>query len=133
FGILNDTLKVNATTIGLSLFTEDRMQGSENSNGIYALTLEANNEPIFGFNFDKLLGFDEGRKIAGHMEHRTHKLTGTKYHRCYRLPGNYLSVYHKEKGDGYIKLEEGEVKKIDIAAYDFFKNKMAISFFLQQD
>ncbi len=133
FGFTNDTLKVNASTIGLSLFAEDRMEGSENSNGIYELSVTANNKPIFGFNFEKLLNFDEGRKIAGHMEHRTHKLTGTKYHRCYRLPGNYLSVYDREKGDGYINLSAGEVKKIDIAAYDFYKNKLAISFFLQHD
>jgi hypothetical protein len=133
FGLYNkDTLKVNATKIGVSVFTEDKMEGSENNNGIYELKLKVEDETYYGFRFNKLGSFDDGKKIAGHMEHRTHKITGAKYHRCYRLPGNYLSVYFSLINDGFIYLKNEPVK-VDIEVSDFNQNTSRVHFYIQYD
>lgn len=133
FGLPNsDTLKVNATKIGISLFAEDKMEGSENNNGIYELKLKVEEETHFGFRFSELSSFDDGRKIAGHMEHRTHKITGAKYHRCYRLPGNYLPVYFSLKNNGFIDIENEPVK-VALEVSDFNKNTSRIQFYLLHD
>jgi len=133
FSPVKDTIKVNAQKIGLSIFTEDKMEGSENSNGIYELSLKVNDKIIYGFNFEKLSSFDDVRKIAGHMEHRTHKETGARFHRCYKLPGNYLPIYNNVKNNGIINIEHGEIKKVEISAYDLCKNKASIVLYLLGD
>jgi hypothetical protein len=130
----NDTIKVNASKIGLAVYVNDRMENSDNNNGIYELTMKLNNHRTFHFQMNQLSKFEDVRNVLAHMDYKTNKTSGVRYHRCFKLPGNYLTFYdHNIHNRGEIQLEYGELKKVEITVSDFNKNTAEISFYLLSD
>lgn len=133
FTTLHDTIEVNAKKIGLSIFTEDRMEDSGNSNGIYTLQMKLNGKIYYGFQFEKLDDFDETRKISGHYEQAIFKQTGIKYHRCYQLPGYDLSVIFSNENRGYIFLQKDETVFVELLIQDLCFNILKINLLIHQN
>jgi hypothetical protein len=133
FGFANDTIKVNTTQLGLAVHVNDRMEDSDNSNGIHELTMRVNGRRTFHFQLNHLSKFDDVRYVLAHMDHKINKTQGIRFHRCFRLPGNYLPVYDSVPNNGIIELKHGEVKKIDITVSDLCKNLAHVQFYVSSD
>jgi hypothetical protein len=133
FGFLNDTVKLNTTLGGIAIYSEDRMEGSDNSNGIYELNMKVNDKTVYHFQFNHLSCFEDVRYVLAHADYRVNKLNGVRYHRCYKLPGNYLPAYDSLVHNGIVDLQPGEIKKIDIRVNDFNNNDAHVSFYLMHD
>ncbi len=133
FGLQNDTLKVNALQLGMAIQTDDRMEDSDNNNGIHELIMKANGKTVFRFAMNHLQSFDDVRYVLAHMDHRTNKISGQRFHRCFKLPGNHLHVYEDMLNNGVLEMAHGDVKKIDITVSDLCKNNASVSFFIQCD
>jgi len=133
FGFTNDTIKVNTSRLGLAVHADDRMENSDNSNGIHELTMKVNGKRAFHFQFNQLSCFEDVRYVLAHMDYRVNKTQGVRFHRCFKLPGNFLQAYENIAGNGIIELKPGEIKKIDIAVSDLCKNTAAISFYVMND
>lgn len=133
YGLALDTLKVNAQKIGLSFYADDKMEGSDNSNGIYEFHVHENGSCISHVAFNEVSCFDDIRKIPGHMEHRLYRDSGLRFHRTYKMPGFYVPIYDSLKNNGLIFLEKNEIKKVNILFNDFNKNTTQIQFYLKHD
>lgn len=133
YGLVFDTVVLNTTQLGVALHVNDRMEDSDNSNGIYELTMKVNDRPAFHFQFNQLSTFDDVRYALAHMDHALNKTQGIRAHRCFRLPGNYLNIYHTTAGNGIIALRHGETKKLEIIVSDLCKNSARVMFYVQCD
>ena len=88
--------------VAFSISTYDKLNGAYNKNGVYAIKLLVDSNLIYHFQMDEF-SFAESRFINAHIDYKEQKISHTKYHRCYKLPNNKLSVYQqmleKEKVD----------------------------------
>jgi hypothetical protein len=133
FGLAKDTVRVNTTILGVAIHVNDYMEESDNSNGIYELTLKVDGKRRFHFQFNQLSAFDDVRYVLAHMDNAVNKMQGIRFHRCFRLPGNYLQVYEPIAGNGYIELRQHEIKKIEITVSDLCKNTASVQFYIKAD
>lgn len=76
FGFVNDTVKMNTMLAGFSVYAIDRMEDSDNNNGIYELTMQVNGKRAFHFSMNRLLCFEDVRCILAHMDYRMNKTNG---------------------------------------------------------
>lgn len=116
----NDTIEINTAQFGMAIKAYDHMDGVSNWNGIYALDLSDGDEVIYGFRMDAI-GQDESRFLNAHIDYTEQRNRGSYFHRCFRLPGNYLSIYSPEK-TGWLSLNPGEVKQLEFAVRDIAGN-----------
>ena len=125
-----DTVLVNTEQFALAIKAYDHMDGVANWNGIYALELSSGDERIYGFKLDAI-GRTESRFLNAHIDYLEQKYRGSYFHRCFRLPGNMLSIYDPDK-TGRIALEPGEVKKLDLVVRDVAGNFSTLELFVRR-
>jgi murein DD-endopeptidase MepM/ murein hydrolase activator NlpD len=123
-------ITVAADRVGLAIQAFDRSDGSYNKNGIYSVTVKADDAVFFDFKIDKL-SFPENKQVSGFIDFSTSKKEGKTYTLCYRLPGNNLEfLAHNEYG--IIDLNPNIPRRITIDIKDYMGNKKVISMALLQ-
>jgi len=130
YKVVTDTLVVYREQFGLAVKAYDHMDGVSNWNGIYSLELFSGNEQLFGFKMDAI-GREESRFLNAHIDYLEQKYKGSYFHRCFKLPGNFLSIYNPGK-TGLVTLEQGEVKKLDIAVRDVAGNVSTLELYVRR-
>jgi hypothetical protein len=125
-----DTVVVNSEQLGLAIKAYDHMDGVPNWNGIYALELSSGDERLYGFKLDAI-GRTESRFLNAHIDYLEQKYRGSYFHRCFKLPGNMLSIYYPDK-TGRIALSPGEVKKLDLVVRDVAGNISTLELFVRR-
>lgn len=120
YQLTSDTIEVNTSQFGLAIKAYDHMDGVSNWNGIYGLDLFDGDEVIYGFKMDAI-GQDESRFLNAHIDYPEQRNRGSYFHRCFKLPGNFLSIYTPEKS-GRLLLSPGEVKKLEFSVRDIAGN-----------
>lgn len=128
YGIKGDTVRLPAWRVGFGIKTFDRATGNpHNKNGIYTLTLLANDQPAFQWNMAEL-DFDESRYLNAHADYSAHERYGAWFHRCFVLPGDRLSNYARTESLGAIALYKDVPVKITVKATDSYNNLSTITF-----
>jgi murein DD-endopeptidase MepM/ murein hydrolase activator NlpD len=115
-----DTITVNTAQFGMAIKAYDHMDGVSNWNGIYALDLFDGDELLYGFRMDAI-GQDESRFLNAHIDYLEQRNRGSYFHRCFKLPGNFLSIYTSEK-TGWLSVGPGEIKNLEFAVSDIAGN-----------
>lgn len=128
YKVAGDTIFVNTDTLGIGLHTTDKMNGSSNTNGVYAISVAVNGDRLYSYTMDRF-SFDDTRYAQCHMDYKEKSLNKNSVHRCFLLPGNYLdNVYQIEKNRGYVVVPEGETREVSISTSDYNQNEATLRF-----
>ncbi len=132
YTIQDDTLEVSSDRIGLGIKTFDTHNWSGNTNGVYGVTLLQDDSPIYSFDTEQI-NLSETRYINAHIDY-TEKVGGGGYfNRCYRLPGNFLSIYKNNINDGVVSLYQNQYAKITLVSKDVANNLDTLEFWVHRD
>lgn len=114
--------------IGIAIHTTDATEGRKNRVGVYGVRLYADGIKMYDFSFNEVSNEDT-RYINAHMDYRDSR-DGRRLHRCFRLPGNYLSLYD-DIDNGIITLQADHDTEIRAEVKDFMGNESTFSFTLR--
>jgi hypothetical protein len=103
YGIVGDTLDVNAPNVAFALRTNDAQSKESGENGIFSLDLSCDDAPIYSFKAE-ICGFDETRYINAHVDYFEQQHRRTWYHRAFTLPNDRLSMYSAVQNQGITPL-----------------------------
>ena len=116
--------------VGIGIDAFDRQDGRNNRNGIYRAELWVDEELRFTFQMDSL-SFREKRYLNAHSDVEESVRNRRKLHRLFRLPGNGLSLYPEEQGDGFIRLDSA--RSIQVKLWDHAGNLTTASAQIEPD
>lgn len=117
--------------LAVALKAFDQATGVSNMYGIYKMNMKVDGIEQFHFEMDKL-SFDETRYINAHIDFHMKKKANSSYMRCFRLPGNELSIYDKLMNEGFILLPDNKERKVRIEVEDFKGNTSQLNFIVQR-
>ncbi len=127
-----NVIKVGSTKVGLGIKAYDKQTGMYHLNGIYSLNLLDNGMPIYSFEMDRI-AFDESRYINCHIDYPHKKRGGGLMQKCFKEPGNQLTIYEDVVNQGLIDLSDGALHKITYEVKDVVGNTSTAAFMLQYD
>lgn len=108
-------------TIGFGINTYDRQDLAANQNGVFSIQQNVNGKVYSELDFETF-SFSETRYINTLIDYDHFG----KYHRriikCYRVPGNSLSIYKTLHNNGKIVVREGLVYHVEIVVKDLEGN-----------
>lgn len=117
-------------TVGLSVNTFDRYDGSSFKCGVRRIEVEVDSVAVFSVRFNEV-DFDLNRYRNAHMEHEMTHAHKKDYHRLYRLPNNPLRIYGKEPAQGRIALTAGKDHLVRVIVTDGRENRSELTFMLR--
>ena len=126
-----DTITVNANQVGLALKAYDQMTDVSNLNGIYELKMYVDDSLHFAFTMDEI-SFDETRYINAHLDYPEREQKKSYYNRCFRLPGNQLSIYEANEYNGVINVLDAKSTKVKYTVTDLNDNVSELTFWLKK-
>lgn len=129
--IKGDTLVVGAWRVGLALKAFDHMNNVTNWNGPYSIELFVDDQRVYGFEMETF-AFSETRYLNAHLDYEERVTKKSYFHRCFKLPGNQLSIYEQAINDGVIPLEIGRAKKVEMISKDVAGNSSKLKFYLRR-
>lgn len=123
----SNDVELEGWTAGLSVGVYDQQDGSWNKNGIYQLTTIVDGDTLYSF-VASHCSFEETGMINAHVNYPERMYRNRFLHRCYRLPGNMLSMYKKMNNNGRIALYQDRWRAVTISAKDWHGNESTVQF-----
>ena len=102
YRISGDTLLVGAWRIGVGLKAYDNMSLAPNWNGVYSVSMSADDQPTYGFTMETF-AFNESRYINAHLDYEEQVSDKSYVNRFYALPGNRLSIYDEKRNSNHTR------------------------------
>ena len=127
----DDILYTEAIKLGFGIRAYDTMDGASNHNGIYRLSMKVDGEERFSFALDSI-PFDLSQYIHSHMDFEE-KMNRRYVTKCFRNPGNQLSLYHSDFNHGAVYPFEFKISQVEITVSDFEGNSSSISFRIRRN
>ena len=124
---IKDEIPIVKGKIAFSISTFDKLNNAYNKNGVYAIKLFIDSNLIYHFQMDEF-SFTESRYINAHIDYKEKSLNKSKFHRCYRLANNKLSVYQKMLKQGIVEFTDDTTHLVQFEVLDFAQNKSILSF-----
>ncbi len=131
-GLEGDTVRFGAWRVGFGVKAYDHMNGFRNDNGIYAISLFADDKLAYEWRMGEL-DFDETRYHNAHIDYPAKKRFGAWFHRCFVLPGNRLNNYAHTETLGSVALYKDKPVKINLKVTDAGGNTSTINFWALRD
>ncbi len=110
-----------AGTIGFGFIGYDRQDMAANKNGVYSVQQLVNGKIYSDYNFEKF-SFSETRYINTLIDYDHFGKYKQRIQKCFRSPGNRLSIYNTIYNDGKIVVREGLSYKIELLIKDLEGN-----------
>jgi len=114
-------ITVGSPKISFAISASDTHSGSTNQNGIFEADLFDNDQPVIGFQMDKI-GYDNTRSLNAHIDYKTKANGGPWLQQLFELPGYQNSIYKRVSGDGAIDIGDGAIHNIKIYVKDGYGN-----------
>lgn len=124
-------VSIGAWRAGVLLQGWDRMNGASNKNGIYRIEMYADNELRYAATVDSM-HWDESPYVKSHIDYAEKISNKRTAVRCYRMPGNQLTIYDDLAQEGVLKVFKDQARKITIKAIDIENNVSQIDFELSR-
>ena len=124
---LNGATPIVKGKVAFSISTFDKLNGAYNKNGVYSIKLRVDSHLIYHFQMDEF-NFAESRYINAHIDYKEKKINKKKFHRCYKLLNNRLSVYKEILKKGVFDFKDDTTHLIQFEVTDIYKNKSIVSF-----
>ena len=125
-------LKTGLNKLSFAIQAYDRINGSNNQDGIYSAKLFVDEKPVVGFVIDSI-SYDETGYINAHIDYRYRHNGGPWLQHLSQLPGDRGPVYKHYEGDGTINLTDTNIHKVRIEIRDAYANSVDLNFLLQYD
>ena len=125
-------LKTGLNKLSFAIQAYDRINGSNNQDGIYYARLFLDDRPVVGFVIDSI-GYDETGYMNAHIDYRYRHNGGPWLQHLSKLPGDRGPVYKKYDGNGIINLNDPNRHKVRIEIKDAYANSVDLNFLLQYD
>jgi murein DD-endopeptidase MepM/ murein hydrolase activator NlpD len=126
------TIKVKSNVVSFGLQAYDRINGSQNQDGIYSAKLFLDDELKMQFVIDSI-SYDETKYMNAHIDFRYHANAGPFIQHLSVLPGDRGGVYRNIPGDGIIDLNDTGVHHVRIEVEDSYRNNAVLNFDLQYE
>ncbi|MFD1756184.1 M23 family metallopeptidase [Rufibacter sediminis] len=124
-----DTLSA-AGLLGLEIQAIDQYNGAANTNGVQAMELRINGEPVYRHNIDGV-PFDKQRQVSAHINFPIIKLKNRAFQRLYVADGNTLPIYEVDQSRGRFRIEEGKIYEVVADLTDSYKNVSQLRFHIR--
>ncbi len=112
---LKSNPKINACgNIGIGLEMLDYMTGSWKRCGIYSLVMFVNDKKHYSWVHNRF-SFAESRYINSHIDYSYKTQFGKRFEKCFRSPGNKLSIYSNVINEGIINMDTSKKIKIEVS------------------
>ncbi len=131
-GLEGDTVRIGGAKIGFGVKTYDRSNTRRNDNGVYSVALFTNDALAFQWTADEF-DFDDSRYLNAHIDYAAQQRYGTWFHRCFTLPGDFLSNYTRTETMGAISLSAEVPTKITLKISDAAGNVRKLNFWALRD
>ncbi len=113
--------------IGLELYAYDLLDNSRFRCGIKEIVVKVGDEESFKLDVSTF-SFAEQRNILQHMDYKTMKTTGRRYHKLYIDDGNFLRFYETNKDGGRLTIQDGTEYPVSITMRDTYGNESSLAF-----
>jgi murein DD-endopeptidase MepM/ murein hydrolase activator NlpD len=107
--------------ISFAVSASDTHTGSSNANGIFEAAVYDNDQPVIGFQMDKI-SYNNTRNVNAHIDYKTRAAGGPFLQQLFVLPGYLNSIYKPVSGNGTIDISDGAVHNIKIYVKDGYNN-----------
>ncbi|MCC7504865.1 MAG: M23 family metallopeptidase [Saprospiraceae bacterium] len=124
-----DTVRLAAWRVGFGVKTYDAIGAFRNDNGVFALRVSADDQPVYEWRMEQL-DFDETRYLNAHADYAARERFGAWFHRCFVLPGDRLSNYVRTDAMGAIAIYKEKPVKVNLKAVDAAGNAASITFWV---
>jgi peptidase M23-like protein len=131
YRIYGDTLRLGAWRAGFGIKTFDQMNGVPNWNGVYNVDMYENDKLSYSYKMESF-AFSESRYINAHLDYEEQVAKKSYFNRCFRLPGNKLSIYKEEASKGLVQLSNQKATKITMKAFDTEGNESILEFWVKR-
>ncbi|MFN0175788.1 MAG: M23 family metallopeptidase [Saprospiraceae bacterium] len=131
-GLEGDTVRIGGSRIGFGVKTYDRSNTRRNDNGVYSVALFTNDQLAFQWTADEF-DFDDSRYLNAHIDYSAWQRYGAWFHRCFTLPGDFLSNYTRTQTLGAISLDANNPTKITLKISDAAGNTRKLNFWALRD
>lgn len=112
-------------TIGLGFSAFDRQDLAANKNGVYGVRQLVNGKVYTDYDFDTF-SFTETRYINTLIDYAYFGKYRQRIQRCFKVPGNRLSIYNTLHNDGKIVVREGLTYLVEILLTDLEGNSTKV-------
>lgn len=118
--------KVSAAgTIGFGFIGYDRQDMAANKNGVYSVQQLVNGKIYSDYSFEKF-SFSESRYINTLIDYHHLGKYKQRIQKCFKSPGNRLSIYNTLYNDGKIVVREGLSYNVELLIKDFEGNHVKV-------
>ncbi|RMG83063.1 MAG: M23 family metallopeptidase, partial [Bacteroidetes bacterium] len=131
YRVAGDTLTIDAWRAGFALKVYDHHDFVTNWNGIYQLEMRLNDQPWYAFDLESF-SFNETRYVNAHLDYGELVSKKAYFNRCFRLPGNQLSIYSVNENEGVVPLHQNQTAKISLIASDVDGNESRLDFWVKR-
>ncbi|HKZ67991.1 MAG TPA: peptidoglycan DD-metalloendopeptidase family protein [Chitinophagaceae bacterium] len=125
-------LKTGLNKISFAIQAYDRINGSNNQDGIYAAKLFFDKEAVVGFEIDSI-SYEETRYMNAHIDFRYKHNGGPYLQHISKLPGDHGPVYKQYNGDGIVYLNDTNIHSVRIEIKDAYGNSSSLNFSIQYE
>ena len=121
------TITVSSDKVSFAVTSYDAQSASPNHNGVFQGILYDNIAEVIRFTMDTISYYDT-RYLNAHIDYKTKAGGGPYLQHLSELPGYINSIYRQQKGNGVIRLAEGDVRDIRIEIKDADNNMAVLRF-----
>ena len=126
---LNQNITANGE-IGLEMLSVDKMNGTNNSNGITCAELFIDGQEIYYAHLEQFPN-EKSQDINIHNDYGVEQTRGLRFQKLFREDGNdELPIYKPFISRGKISVEEGKLHQITIKIWDAYENGSTINFII---
>ncbi len=125
----NDTIAVSGA-IYFGIETYDRLNDSNNKNGVYSVELFQDSQLVYAIRMDEF-PFDESRYLLSLKDYRRFVAEKQRIQRTRIEPNNRLSVYQKADNNGIFRFDEERIYLMQYVVKDAHGNKSKLTFHLK--
>ncbi|MCO5723968.1 M23 family metallopeptidase [Robiginitalea marina] len=108
--------------IGFGIAAYDRQDMAANKNGVYQVRQTVNGQTYSQLQFDAF-SFGETRYINTLIDYGYFARYRNRIQKCFRSPGNYLSIFQTLQNEGRIDIREGQSYQVEITVADLAGNQ----------
>ncbi len=112
-------------TIGFGINAYDRQDMAANKNGVFEIQQLVNGRVYSDFDFESF-SFSETRYINTLIDYTYFGRNKQRIQRCFKAPGNRLSIYKELFNDGKIEIKEGLSYTVEIRIRDLEGNTVTV-------
>jgi hypothetical protein len=125
----NDTIAVSGA-IYFGIETYDRLNDSNNKNGVYSVELFQDSALVYAHRMDEF-PFDETRYVLSLKDYRRFVSDKRRIQRTRIEPNNRLSVYRKAENNGIFRFDEERIYLMQYVVKDAHGNESKLTFHLK--